>query len=86
MGQIPKELEGEALVLQVRKIGNSVGVIFPKELLNRLRLKEGDSLHVIEQPERNLKLTPYDPKHAQALALARKAFQDYGDTFRELAK
>ena len=86
MGDIPKDLEGDALTLQVRKIGNSVGVIFPKELLHRLRLKEGDTLHVVEQSERNLKLTPYDPKHAKALALARKAFGEYGDTFRELAK
>ena len=80
------ETEDKALVLQVRKVGNSVGVIFPKELLNRLRLKEGDSLHVVEQTERNLKLTPYDPKHAKALAIARKAFEEYADTYRELAK
>ena len=73
-------------VLQIRKIGNSVGLILPKELLARLNLAEGDRLHVSEQTERGLKLSPYDPKHARAMELARKAFKDYADTFRELAK
>ena len=52
--------------LQVRRIGNSVGLILPKELLARLKLKEGDKLHVIEEPERAFKLSPYDAKHAKA--------------------
>ncbi len=80
----PPETEG--FVLQVRKIGNSTGVILPKELLQRLRLKEGDVLHVVEQSERGLKLTPYDPKHAKAMEIARRAFRDYADTFKALAK
>ncbi len=75
-----------AHVLQVRKIGNSVGLILPKELLARLNLAVGDKLHVSEQTERVLKLSPYDPKHARAMILARKAFKDYADTFKELAK
>ncbi len=78
--------ESEGFVLQVRKIGNSIGVILPKELLQRLRLKEGDTLHVVEQSERGLKLTPYDPKHAKAMEIARRAFRDYADTFKALAK
>jgi putative addiction module antidote len=74
------------LVLQVRKIGNSIGLILPKELLARLRLQEGDKLHVVEQTERGLKLSPYDPKHAKAMEIARRAFREYADTFRALAK
>jgi len=80
----PADIEGTAL--QIRKIGNSVGLILPKELLARLKLKEGDLLHVIEQPERGLKLTPYDPKHAKAMEIARRAFRTYADTFKALAK
>ncbi|MGL4444884.1 MAG: AbrB/MazE/SpoVT family DNA-binding domain-containing protein, partial [Alsobacter sp.] len=38
------------VTLQVRKIGNSIGVILPKELLARLKLQEGDVLHVVEEP------------------------------------
>jgi putative addiction module antidote len=76
----------EGTVLQVRKIGNSIGLILPKELLARLKLQEGDKLHVIEQTERALKLSPYDPKHAKAMQIARRAFREYADTFRALAK
>jgi hypothetical protein len=43
-------------VLQIRKIGNSLGLILSKELLARLKLKEGDKLHVVEQTERGVKL------------------------------
>ncbi len=86
MSEIPAKIEAEGFLLQVRKIGNSTGVILPKELLNRLRLKEGDVLHVIEQSERGVKLSPYDPKHAKAMEIARRAFRDYADTFRTLAK
>jgi putative addiction module antidote len=78
--------EPEGVVLQVRKIGNSIGVILPKELLARLKLQEGDKLHVVEQTERGLKLSPYDPKHAKAMDIARQAFREYADTFRALAK
>ena len=86
MNDQPRKVETEGFVLQVRKIGNSIGVILPKELLARTNLQEGDKLHVIEQTERTIKLSPYDPKHAKAMAIARKAFRDYTDTFKELAK
>lgn len=86
MTELPKPADLEGLTLQVRKIGNSIGLILPKELLHRLRLKEGDRLHVIEQTERNLKLSPYDPKHAKAMEIARQGFKDYADTYSSLAK
>jgi len=72
--------------VQLKRIGNSLGVIFPKELLARLKLKEGDVLHIIEQTERGIKLSPYDPKHAKAMEIARRAFRTYADTFKALAK
>jgi len=86
MDDAPAKAEADGFVLQVRKIGNSVGLILPRELLHRLRLQEGDMLHVVEQSERGVKLSPYDPKHAKAMAIARQAFRDYADTFRALAK
>jgi putative addiction module antidote len=79
-------LQPEGAVLQVRKIGNSTGVILPKELLARLNLKVGDVLHVVEQTERGLKLSPYDPDHDKALTIARRAFRKYADTYKALAK
>ncbi len=72
--------------LQIRKIGNSVGLILPKDLLARLHLKEGDKLSIVEQTDHSFKLTPHDPVHAQAMAIAREVMDEYKDTFRELAK
>jgi putative addiction module antidote len=81
-----RNTEIEGFVLQIKKIGNSVGLIFPRELLARLKLKEGDKLHVVEQTERGLKLSPYDPTHARAMEIARRSFRKYADTYRALAK
>jgi putative addiction module antidote len=86
MNEAARPTDTQGTALQIRKIGNSVGLILPKELLARLKLKEGDLLHVIEQPERGLKLTPYDPKHAKAMEIARRAFRTYADTFKALSK
>jgi len=86
MNEEPRNRQPEGYLLQVKKIGNSVGLILPKELLARLKLKEGDKLHVIEQTERGLKLSPYDPKHAKAMEFARRSFREYADTYRALAK
>jgi putative addiction module antidote len=78
------EIAGAAV--QVRKIGNSTGIILPKELLARLKLQVGDVLHVTELTERGVQLSPYDPKHAKAMEIAREAFRKYADTFKALAK
>jgi putative addiction module antidote len=82
----PENVEIEGYLLQVKKIGNSLGLILPRDLLARLKLKEGDNLHVVELTERGLKLTPYDPKHAKAMDIARRAFRKYADTFKALAQ
>lgn len=86
MSEAPRKTDIEGDVLQIRKIGNSVGLILPKDLLARLKLKEGDALYVVEQTERGFKLSPYDPKHAKAMEIARRAFRTYADTFKALAK
>jgi putative addiction module antidote len=86
MNKPASKSETETAVLRVRKIGNSIGLILPKDLLARLKLKEGDKLHVVEQPDRALKLSPYDPKHEEAMKIARRGFRKYADTFKALAK
>ena len=86
MNEAPRNLDVEGQVLQIRKIGNSAGLILPKELLARLRLQEGDNLYVVEQTERAIKLSPYDPKHAKAMHIARRSFRKYADTYKALAK
>jgi putative addiction module antidote len=81
-----KTRDGPTGVLRVRKIGNSVGVLLPKELAARLGLKAGDELHVVEAADRVLKLSPYDPTHAEAMEIARRSFRDYANTYKALAK
>jgi putative addiction module antidote len=88
MNKTVPPLEGEAVpdVVQLRKIGNSVGIILTKDILARFGLAEGDRFTVVRQPDREVKLVPYDDVHARGMAFARRAFKDYAETFRELAK
>ena len=85
MNEIPrKTAEGE--FIQIKKIGNSLGLILSKDLLSRLKLKEGDKLFVVEQTDRGVKFSPYNPKHAKAMEIARRSFGTYADTYKALAK
>jgi putative addiction module antidote len=71
--------------LKVTQIGNSLGVILPKEVLARLKLERGDAVHVTESPD-GITLTPYDPMLDEQIELGREFMRDYRDTFRQLAK
>jgi putative addiction module antidote len=86
MNKPVRDVDTQGAVLSIKKIGNSVGLILPKELLARLKLKEGDKFHIVEQTERGIKLTPYDPKHAEAMGIARRSFRKYADTYKALAE
>ena len=72
--------------LKLRAIGNSVGVVLPKELLAKLDLREGDTVHVVEQPGGGLLLTTVDPEVEEQLRLGREFMREYRETFRALAK
>ena len=71
--------------LKVTQIGNSLGVILPKELLARLKVDKGDALYITETPA-GVALTPYDPSFEEQLELGREFMREYRDTFRALAK
>ena len=71
--------------LKLTQIGNSVGVILPKEVLAKLKVEKGDTLYITESPS-GITLTPYDPAFEEQLALGREFMRDYRDTFRALAK
>ena len=71
--------------LKLTQIGNSVGVILPKEILARLKLEKGDSVFVTDAPG-GVTLTPYDPALDEQLALGREFMRDFRDTFHQLAK
>ena len=72
--------------LKVRKIGNSLGVVLPKEAVSRLQAQEGDRLFLIDGPDGDYRLTPYDPKFEQAMKAARRGMKIYRNALAELAK
>jgi len=71
--------------LKLMQIGNSVGVILPKELLARLKVEKGDTLFWTEATN-GVTLTPYDPDVDAQLALGREFMHEFRDTFHQLAK
>jgi len=71
--------------LKLTQIGNSVGVVLPKELLGLLHVEKGDTLYVTQSPS-GVTLTPYDPAIEDQLAQGRDFMREYRDTFHVLAK
>ncbi len=71
--------------LKLTQIGNSVGVILPKEVLARLRLGKGDTVFVTETPD-GCAITPYDPKIEDQIKAGREFMREFRDTFHALAK
>ncbi len=71
--------------LKLRSVGTSTGMIVPKEMLARMKVREDDVLFAVETPEGYL-LTPYDPEVEKQLRVGREFMSNYRDTFRALAK
>lgn len=71
--------------LKVRKIGNSVGVVLPKEVVSRLRVEPGDQLYLTDT-ERGVELSPYDPEFEADMEMAREIMRKRRAVLRELAK
>lgn len=71
--------------LKITAFGNSVGVVLPKETLERLRVGPGDLLYVIETPN-GIELTPYDPEFPEQMAVAEEVMRDDHDVLRKLAE
>ena len=72
--------------LKVRQIGNSLGVVLPKEALGRLNVAAGDMLYLSEAADGSMRITPYDPEFDAQMRAARKGMRKYRNTLRELAK
>jgi putative addiction module antidote len=74
------------VTIEIKKIGNSVGIILSKDVLARFNLKEGDKLFPVEQPHGGLLLTPHDPNFEKAMEVARRGMKRYHNALAELAK
>lgn len=72
--------------LQLKKIGNSTGLILPKELLARLGLEQGDEVVVSEGPERTITVSPYADDDDETMRIAREVMKEYKNTLKALAK
>lgn len=70
--------------LKITAIGNSSGVILPKELLARLRVERGDELYALETPD-GIRLTTYDPKLAAQMEVAEGVMRKRRTLLRKLA-
>jgi len=71
-------------ILKVTTVGDSVGIILPREILERLRVQKGDSLYAVETKQ-GIELTPYDPELAAQLDIAEKVMREDRDVLRKLA-
>lgn len=74
-----------AAVLKIRAVGNSAGVILPKDELDRLSLKIGDEL-AIRQSENGLELSPYDENFERRVRALERSQRKFRNAYRELAK
>ena len=72
--------------LKVRKFGNSLGVILPKEVIQRLGAAEGERVLLIETPEGTFRLTPPNPEFEEKMSKAQDIMDRYRNTLRVLAK
>ena len=71
--------------LKLTQIGNSVGVILPKEMLTRLGLQKGDTVFAVDIPD-GVRLTASDPEFEAQMEVARKLMKRWRPVLRELAK
>lgn len=74
------------LELKLRKVGNSVGVVLPKEALGRLCADEGDSLFLTETGDGGFRITATDPEFAKKMEVAESLGRRYRNALGELAK
>jgi putative addiction module antidote len=74
-----------ASIVKITTVGNSAGIVLPKEMLAKLRLEKGDQLYITETPN-GIELTPYDESFAQEMEAARRVMRKHRDVLRKLAE
>lgn len=71
--------------IKLRKVGNSVAMIVPKRVREKMGVKEGDAVYLTETPD-GYRISPYDPEFSRQMKLARKVQAKHRDALHELAK
>jgi putative addiction module antidote len=72
--------------LEIKRIGNSDGIILPRELMQRLDLKRGQQIHIVELAGGGFQVLPYDPDFEKTVETADEIMDEYRDTLAALAK
>lgn len=72
--------------LEVKKIGNSTGLILPREILQDANLSQGDWVYVTRQTDGSLRIARSEETFERAMEIARSAMKTYDNALRELAK
>ncbi len=73
------------LKVKVTAIGNSMGIVLPKEALTKLKAEKGDVLYLVDGPD-GLTLTPYQHDFEKQMQAAEKVMKKYRNALHELAK
>lgn len=71
--------------VKVTTVGSSTGIVLPKEILERLHLRKGDSVYLSETPD-GVHISPYRPDFDEAIETGRRIMRKYRNTLRKLAE
>jgi putative addiction module antidote len=74
------------ITMKVRRIGNSLGLIMPRELAEHMHAKEGDTVHVVTERGGAVRIAPYDPNFEKAMKAFEETRRNFRNAFRTLAK
>ena len=73
------------IAMKLTTVGNSTGMVLPKDVLAKMRVKKGDTVYLTETPDGYL-ITPYEERFAKQVEAAEEFAREYRDVLRELAK
>lgn len=71
--------------IKFRTVGNSVGIILPKEYLEHMNVESGDEVSIAKEPDGKIMLSPYDPEFAATMEAHRQVKKRYRNALKELA-
>jgi putative addiction module antidote len=74
-----------ATKVKITTVGNSAGIVLPKEILSHMNMQKGDSLYVTKTSD-GIHLAPYDDSFATQMSAAREVMREHRDVLRKLAE
>jgi putative addiction module antidote len=74
------------LKVKITPVGNSMGILLPKEALSKLNVAKGDTLYLVEGPDGGYTITPYEQDFEEQMDAADSLMKRYRNTLRQLAK